>query len=136
MIHLVTKEISEVLTKGGDLLVFRITGDAGPVFIILNIPVFLAVPHPGEDRHVIGIIDRDGPFSVIPYDVPARPVIALVKRLAVFPANDGSVVILSVSKGEGAVLFPVQVGQKADGIFGVVLVDGGVGIGADDEHEE
>src|SRR5204862_433503 len=43
---------------------------------------------------------------------------------------------LSIEDGPVAVLLAVEVRQHADGILRRVLVDGGVGVGADDKHDE
>src|SRR5690606_37150837 len=91
----------------------------------------IIAPHAGEEAHIVFVEIADSSFAVIRDLVAAGFIIGLVNGGAVFK---GFLLVqfcvegLSVDHGPVAVLFPVVVGQQAQGVFRVVFVNGGVGI--------
>ena len=150
-VALVVDEELHVLPEGGlahvdDLAsivsdLYVVAGDDASViftvvFIHLRVRASLRAPHAGEEGlHLIRIVGQAA-LVVVGDDVLSLLFVLDIDGLAVFKTGDGRIIVCTVKQRPAAVLVAVDVSQHRKGFLGLVLVDGRVGVGTDDQHEE
>ena len=143
--QLVGVEELDVLLPGGrapalqQATVLLVGGTVGIIAVVQPIDVlraFLRRPHTREEHTTFGVVLRDAALARVGDLVTLGVLVAVVDRAAVLHPDHAGVVALAIDQRVGAVLLAVEVGEQRDGVLGAVLVDGGVGVGADHEGHE
>ena len=134
--QLVAVEEVEVLTTGGTLTVIAL---AGPVLVEARVVAFgVVAPHAGEEACVLLVVDvflgvSGHDVAVLAFGVLSADILGV----ALFHAGrSASGIELACEERCVAVLLTSEVGAHGDSVLGGVLVEGRVGVGADNEHEE
>ena len=96
----------------------------------------LRAPHAGEKGlHLVRIVGQ-AVLVVVGDDIFAFLFVLDIDGFAILNPGDGRIIVCTVKQRPATVLVAVDVGQHRKGFLGLVLVDGRVGVGTDDQHEE
>ena len=104
--------------------------------IVLIEGLLVPVPHAREEGLHLGGIVGLAALAIASDDVSASLFVLHVNWAVINPVGNGCIVISPVHQRPLAVLVAVDVSQHRKGFLGLVLVDGCVGVGPDNQHEE